>query len=89
MSTWGPIRIELRQIAPDGSVALELAEAPREEVEARQADNGAARPETPLAEAVRADSDTLVAGSGEKPATLGSTAEVRSGYGRDQADVLA
>ena len=42
-------------------VALELAEALREEVEARQTDNGAARAETPLAEAVRADSDTLPA----------------------------
>jgi len=35
---------ELRQIAPDDPVALELAEALRDEVEARQADNGAARP---------------------------------------------
>jgi hypothetical protein len=37
---------ELRQIAPDDPVALELAEVPRDEVEARQADNGAARPTT-------------------------------------------
>jgi hypothetical protein len=57
----GPMRIELRQIPPDGPVALELAEALREEVEARQTDNGTARAETPLAEAVRADSDTLPA----------------------------
>lgn len=37
---------ELRQIAPDDPVALELAEALRDEVEARQEDNGAARPTT-------------------------------------------
>jgi len=34
----------LRQIAPDDPAALELAEALRDQVEARQADNGAARP---------------------------------------------
>jgi len=38
--------IELRQIAPHDPVALELAEALWDEVEARQADNGAARPTT-------------------------------------------
>jgi hypothetical protein len=32
----------LRQIAPDDPAALELAEALRDQVEARQADNGAA-----------------------------------------------
>jgi hypothetical protein len=35
---------ELRQIAPDDPVALELAEALRDEVEPRQADTGAASP---------------------------------------------
>ena len=38
--------IELRQIAPHDPVALERAEALRDEVEARQADNGAARATT-------------------------------------------
>jgi GNAT superfamily N-acetyltransferase len=64
--------IEIRQTAPDDPVALRLAEALRDEVEARKAHNGAARPDTPLAAAVRADSDTLVAYADSKPVALGA-----------------
>lgn len=64
--------IEIRQTAPDDSAALGLAEALRDEVERREAHNGAARPDTPLAVAVRADSDTLVAYADLKPVALGA-----------------
>jgi GNAT superfamily N-acetyltransferase len=55
------VEIDLREVATDDPSAIELVEALREEVESRGAHNGAARPDTSLAEAMRADCDTLVA----------------------------
>ncbi len=66
------MEIEISQTAPDDPIALGLAEALRDDVEAREAHNGAARPDTPLAVAVRADSDTLVAYADSKPVALGA-----------------
>ena len=54
------MEIELRQVSADDPQMLRLAEALRDEVEERGAHNGAARPEVSLAEAIKADSDTLV-----------------------------
>ena len=51
---------------------LRLAEALRDEVEERGAHNGAARPDTPLAEAIRRDSDTLVAYVGQNAVGMGA-----------------
>ena len=81
--------IEIRQTAPDDPVALGLAEALRDEVEAREAHNGAARPDTPLAVAVRADSDTLVAYTDSKPVALGALRAFGPGVAEVDEDVRA
>jgi len=66
------MRIELREARPDDPAMLRLAEALRDEVEARGAHNGEARPDISLAEAVKADSQTLVAYCGQRPVGIGA-----------------
>jgi hypothetical protein len=70
------MEIELRRTASDDPAALSFAMALRDEVEARGADNAAARPRTPLAEAVMADIETLVAYDDDRP--VGDVLEGRS-----------
>ena len=66
------MRIEVREVPPDDPAMLRLAEALRDEVEERGAHNGAARPDIPLAEAIKSDSDTLVAYADEEPVGMGA-----------------
>lgn len=66
------MEIEFRQVSTDDPEMLRLAEALRDEVEVRGAHNGAARPDTPLIEAIRRDSDTLVAYADQKPVGMGA-----------------
>jgi GNAT superfamily N-acetyltransferase len=66
------MRIEVREVSPDDPAMLRLAEALRDEVEERGAHNGAARPDMSLAEAIKADSDTLVAYAGQEPVGMGA-----------------
>jgi GNAT superfamily N-acetyltransferase len=66
------VEIELREVPPDDPSMLRLAEALRDEVEERGAHNGAARPDTPLAEAIKRDSDTLVAYVGHDAVGMGA-----------------
>lgn len=61
------IEIELREAPADDPVTLRLAEAMRSEVEERGAHNGAARPNMELSDAIRADSDRIVAYAGQEP----------------------
>ncbi len=72
-------KIELSEVPPDDSAMLRLAEALRDEVEERGAHNGAARPDIPLAEAIKADSDTLVAYAGQEPVEMGALRVVGAG----------
>ena len=81
------MEIELTQVPRDDPSMLRLAEALRDEVEERGAHNGVARPDTPLAEAIKADSDTLVAYAGQEAAGMGAlrllgtgTAEIKRMY---------
>jgi GNAT superfamily N-acetyltransferase len=81
------MEIELRQVRPDDPAMLRLAEALRDEVEARGAHNGAARPDKSLAEAIKADSDKLVAYAGQEAVGMGAlrlldtgTAEIKRMY---------
>ncbi len=81
------MEIEVRQVSADDPQMLRLAEALRDEVEERGAHNGAARPDTSLAEAIKADSDTLVAYAGQKAVGMGAlrlldagTAEIKRMY---------
>jgi GNAT superfamily N-acetyltransferase len=81
------MEIELRDVPPDDPAMLRLAEALRDEVEERGAHNGAARPDTLLAEAIKADSDTLVAYAGQEAVGMGAlrllgtrTAEIKRMY---------
>jgi GNAT superfamily N-acetyltransferase len=66
------MEIQLRQVSTDDPEMLGLAEALRDEVEERGAHNGAARPDTPLIEAIRRDSDTLMAYAGQEPVGMGA-----------------
>lgn len=66
------MRIEVREVPPDDPAMLRLAEALRDEVEERGAHNGAARPDIPLAEAIKSDSDTLVAYADQEPVGMGA-----------------
>jgi hypothetical protein len=66
------MEIELRRTAPDDPAALTFARALRDEVEARDAANGAARPNRSLADVVMADAETLVAYAGDRPVGTGA-----------------
>jgi GNAT superfamily N-acetyltransferase len=66
------VEIELREVPTDDPSMLRLAEALRDEVEERGAHNSAPRPEIELAEAIRADSDTLVAYVDQEPIGMGA-----------------
>jgi GNAT superfamily N-acetyltransferase len=66
------MEIELRQVPTDDPEMLGLAGALRDEVEERGAHNGAARPDISLSEAVKRDSETLVAYSGQEPVGMGA-----------------
>ncbi len=66
------MEIDLRQVPSDDPQMLGLAQWLRDEVEERDAYNGAARPDIPLAEAVKRDSDTLVAYAGREPVGMGA-----------------
>lgn len=66
------IEIELREAPADDPVSLRLAEAMRNEVEERGAHNGAARPNMELSDAIRADSDRIVAYAGQEPVGIGA-----------------
>ncbi len=81
------IEIELREAPADDPVTLRLAEAMRDEVEERGAHNGAARPNMELSDAIRADSDRIVAYAGQEPVGIGAlrllgtgTAEIKRMY---------
>jgi putative acetyltransferase len=81
------MEIQLRQVQADDPQMLRLAAALRDEVEDRGAHNGAARPDIPLTEAIKADSDTLVAYSGKVAVGMGAlrllgagTAEIKRMY---------
>jgi GNAT superfamily N-acetyltransferase len=81
------MEIELRQVSADDPQMLRLAEALRDEVEERGAHNGAARPDISLAEAIKADNDTLVAFAGRLAVGMGAlrlldtgTAEIKRMY---------
>jgi putative acetyltransferase len=81
------MEIELRQVSADDPQMLRLAEALRDEVEERGAHNGAARPGISLAEAIKADNDTLVAFAGRLAVGMGAlrlldtgTAEIKRMY---------
>lgn len=73
------MEIELREVAPGDPVAVGLVEALRDEVESRGAHNGVARPDTSLAEAMRADCDTLVAYVDSEPVGTGALREREPG----------
>jgi GNAT superfamily N-acetyltransferase len=77
------IEIELRPVATDDPRMLALAEALRDEVEERGAHNGVGRPDRPLSEAVKADSDTLVAFAGQSAVGMGALRLL----GRDMAEI--
>lgn len=66
------MEIELREVPPDDPEMLRLVEALRDEVEERGAHNGVGRPDTPLTEAIKRNSDTLVAYSGREPVGTGA-----------------
>jgi GNAT superfamily N-acetyltransferase len=66
------MKIDLKPVPADDPAMLRLAEALRDEVEERGAHNGAARPDTPLIEAIRRDSDTLVAYADQEPVGMGA-----------------
>ena len=66
------MEIELRAVPTDDAEMLRLAEALRDEVEERGAHNGAPRPEMSLAEAIKADSDTVMAYAGKEPVGMGA-----------------
>jgi len=74
-------------VSPDDPQLLQLAEALRDEVEDRGAHNAVARPEMSLGEAIKADSDTLVASAGQEAVGTGAlrligaeTAEIKRMY---------
>jgi len=73
------VEIELTQVPRDDPSMLRLAGALRNEVEKRGAHNGVARPHTPLTEAIKADSDTLVAYVGQEAAGMGALRMVSPG----------
>jgi GNAT superfamily N-acetyltransferase len=73
------MEIEIRDASPDDPAVLRLVEALRDEVEARGAHNGVARPEISLAEAIRADCDTLLAYAGEEPVATAGLKPLGSG----------
>jgi GNAT superfamily N-acetyltransferase len=77
------IEIQVRPVATDDPRMLQLAEALRDEVEERGAHNGVARPDRPLAEAVKADSDTLVAFAGQSAVGMGALRLI----GTDMAEI--
>ena len=77
------MEIDLRRTAPDDPAALTFASALRDEVEARGADNAAARPRKPLEEAVLADIETLVAYADGRPVGTGA---IRP-YGAEIAEI--
>jgi GNAT superfamily N-acetyltransferase len=66
------VEFELRRVQADDPSVLPLAKALRDEVEGRGAHNGAARPDTSLAEAIKWDSDTLVAYVGQDAVGMGA-----------------
>jgi hypothetical protein len=80
------MEIELREVAPGDPATLRLAEALRAEVEERGAHEGAARPDTSPAEAIKADSDPLVAFADQKPIGVGSPRPFGSGIAEIKAD---
>jgi GNAT superfamily N-acetyltransferase len=73
------MEIELRAVPTDDPGMLRLAEALRDEVEERGAHNGAPRPDMSLAEAIKADSDTVVAYAEQLPVGMGALRLVGSG----------
>jgi GNAT superfamily N-acetyltransferase len=66
------MEIELGAVPAEDPAMLRLAEALRDEVEQRGAHNGAPRPEMALAEAIKADSDTVVAYLDGRPVGMGA-----------------
>jgi GNAT superfamily N-acetyltransferase len=66
------MEIDLKPVPADDPAMLRLAEALRDEVEERGAHNDAARPDTPLTEAIKRDSDTLVAYADREPVGIGA-----------------
>jgi GNAT superfamily N-acetyltransferase len=75
------MEIEIRDARPDDPAVLQLVEALRDEVESRGAHNGVARPEISLAEAIRADCDTLLAYAGSEPVGTAGLKALTSGMG--------
>jgi GNAT superfamily N-acetyltransferase len=75
------MEIEIRDAGPDYPAVLRLVEALRDEVEARGAHNGVARPETSLAEAIGADCDTLLAYAGAEPVATAGLKPLGPGMG--------
>jgi GNAT superfamily N-acetyltransferase len=66
------IEVQVKPVTTDDPRMLQLAEALRDEVEERGAHNGVERPDRPLAEAVKADSDTLVAFADQSAVGMGA-----------------
>ncbi|HEY4593112.1 MAG TPA: GNAT family N-acetyltransferase [Thermoanaerobaculia bacterium] len=75
------MEIEIRDAGPDDPAVLALVEALRDEVESRGAHNGVARPEISLAEAIRADCDTLLAYAGSEPVGTAGLKALAPGMG--------
>jgi GNAT superfamily N-acetyltransferase len=73
------MEIELRAVPTDDPGMLRLAEALRDEVEERGAHNGGPRPDISLAEAIKADSDTVVAYAEQLPVGTGALRLIGSG----------
>ena len=73
------MEIELREVPADDPIVVRLVEALRDEVESRGAHNGAVRPDVSLAEAMRADCDTLLAYADSEPVGTGALREREPG----------
>ena len=73
------MEIELKEVSPGDPAVMRLVEALRDEVESRGAHNGAPRPASSLAKAVKDDCDTLLACVDSEPAGTGALRELDPG----------
>jgi GNAT superfamily N-acetyltransferase len=73
--------IQLREVGPDDPAALTLLRAARVEIMARKAEDSGGKPRKPVGEAMRTDSDILVAYAGAEPVGLAALRTFSPGIG--------